>query len=49
MTLLEIILSLAFLAGALAVIANISRLGTMSAVSARDTTQAQFLCESIMA
>ena len=49
MTLLEIILSIAFLAGALVVIANLSRISTMSAVSARDTTQAQFLCESIMA
>jgi type II secretory pathway pseudopilin PulG len=49
MTLLEIILSLGILAGALAVIANLSRLSTMSAVSARDTTQAQFLCESVMA
>ena len=48
MTLLEIILSLAFLAGALVVIANLSRLSTRSAVSARDTTQAQLLCESIM-
>ena len=48
MTLLEIILALGVLAGALAVIANLSRLSTNSAIAARDTTQAQFLCESIM-
>ncbi len=49
MTLLEIILALGILAGSLAIIANLSRLSTNSAVSARDTTQAQFLCESVMA
>ena len=49
MTLLEIILSLGVLAGVLAVIANLSRLSNQSAASARDTTEAQFLCESIMA
>lgn len=49
MTLLEIILALGVLAGALAIIANLSRLSTNSAVSARNTTEAQFLCESIMA
>ena len=48
MTLLEIILSLGVLAGSLAIIANLSRLSSESAISARDTTQAQFLCESIM-
>ena len=49
LTLLEIILSLGVLAGALAVIANLSRMSTNNAISARDTTQAQLLCESIMA
>ena len=49
LTLLEIILALGVLAGALAIIANLSRMSTNSAVSARDTTEAQFLCESIMA
>ena len=48
MTLLELILALGVLAGSLAVIANLSRLSSESAISARDTTQAQFLCESIM-
>ena len=48
MTLLEIILALGVLAGSLAIIANLSRLSSESAISARDTTQAQFLCESIM-
>ena len=49
MTLLEIILALGVLAGSLAIIANLSRLSTNNAVLARDTTQAQLLCESIMA
>ena len=48
MTLLEIMLALGVLAGSLAIIANLSRLSTNNAISARDTTQAQFLCESIM-
>ena len=48
MTLLEIILSLGILASSLAIIVNLSRLSSESAISARDTTQAQFLCESIM-
>jgi len=49
MTLLEIIISLGILAGSLAIIANLSRMSTDSAVMARNTTQAQLLCESIMA
>ncbi|MDR1492294.1 MAG: hypothetical protein LBT05_06205 [Planctomycetaceae bacterium] len=48
LTLIEIIMSLFFLAGSLAVVASISRTSMTNAVSARDATQAQLLCESIM-
>jgi hypothetical protein len=41
-------MSLLFLAGSLAVVVSISRTSMMNAVSARDTTQAQLLCESVM-
>lgn len=48
-TLLEVILALAILAGAIAVIGEISSLGLRSARIARDLTHAQLLCESKLA
>jgi type II secretory pathway pseudopilin PulG len=48
LTLIEIVMSLLFLAGSLAVVVSISRTSMINATSARDTTQAQLLCESIM-
>lgn len=48
-TLLEVVLALAILVGAIAVIGELVRLGVMAAGSARDQTQAQLLCESTMA
>lgn len=48
-SLLEVILSLAILTGAIAVLGEVGRLGLRNAQIARDTTQAQLLCESKMA
>lgn len=48
-TLLEVILSLAILAGALAVLGELVRLGLESAAEARDLSEAQLLCESLVA
>jgi prepilin-type N-terminal cleavage/methylation domain-containing protein len=48
-TLLEVILSLAILAGALAVLGELVRMGVRSAEEARDLTKAQLLCESLVA
>ena len=48
-SLLEVILALAILAGALVVIGEYSRLGAENAHIAQDLTQAQFLCESKLA
>jgi hypothetical protein len=48
-SLLEVVLSMAILVGAIAVTGELVRLGTMSAASARDLTQAQLICESKMA
>ena len=48
-TLLEVILSLAIFAGALAVIGELVRLGGRNARDTRDLTQAQLLCDSTMA
>jgi prepilin-type N-terminal cleavage/methylation domain-containing protein len=47
-TLLEVMLALAILAGALAVLGELGRSGMRSAKSARDSTRAQLLAESIM-
>ena len=47
-TLLEIILSLAILAGALAALGEVMRLGDQNAALARDETQAQILASSVM-
>jgi len=48
-TLLEIILSLAILCGAIATLGEVSRLGMRQAERARDLTRAQLLCQSKMA
>ncbi len=48
-TLLEIILSLAILCGAIATLGEVSRLGMRQAERARDLSQAQLLCQSKMA
>ena len=48
-SLLEVVLALAILVGAIAVLGELVRLGTVNAGSARDLTQAQLLCESKMA
>lgn len=48
-SLLEVVLALTILAGAIAVLGELVRLGTVNAGSARDLTQAQLLCESKMA
>jgi len=47
-TLLEIILALAILAGALAALGEVMRLGDMNASFARDETEAQILASSVM-
>jgi prepilin-type N-terminal cleavage/methylation domain-containing protein len=46
LTLLEVILAIAILGGALAVIGELIRLGSRSAAQARDLTTAQLYCES---
>ena len=48
-SLLEVILALAILTGAIAVIGELVRIGTRNAEAARDLTQAQLLCESKLA
>ena len=48
-SLLEVILALAILAGAVAVLGELARLGIRNARAARYTTQAQLLCESKLA
>lgn len=48
-SLLEVVLALAILVGAIAVLGELVRLGTLSAASARDLTQAQLICESKLA
>lgn len=48
-TLLEIILSLAILCGAIATLGELSRLGMRQAERARDLSRAQLLCQSKMA
>lgn len=48
-TLLEVMLALAILATSLAVLGELARLGLRNAKIARDTTQAQLLCESKLA
>jgi len=48
-SLLEVILALAILAGAIAVLGEMTRLGIRNASYSRDMTQAQLLCESKMA
>ena len=48
-SLLEVVLALAILTGAIAVIGELVRLGTRNAEAARDLTQAQLLCESKLA
>jgi general secretion pathway protein I len=45
-SLIEVILALAILCGALATLGELSRLGMREAEKARDLTQAQLLCES---
>ena len=45
-SLLEVILALAILTGAIAVLGELGRMGLRNARFARDTTQAQLLCES---
>jgi type II secretion system protein I len=49
LTLLEIILALAILAGAVAVLSQLSRGGLENARVARDLTRAELLCESKLA
>ena len=48
-SLLEVILALAILTGAIAVLGELARLGLRNAQIARDTAQAQLLCESKLA
>jgi general secretion pathway protein I len=48
-SLLEVILALAILTGAMAVLGELARLGMRNAAWTRDITQAQLLCESKMA
>ncbi len=48
-SLLEIILALAILAGAIAVLSEVTRLGLENTRVARDMTRAQLLCESKLA
>ncbi|MGL6226874.1 MAG: hypothetical protein ACRC10_09665 [Thermoguttaceae bacterium] len=48
LTLLEIILSIIILGGAIAVLGGVGRLGLQSAALARDITQAELLCESVV-
>lgn len=48
-SLLEVILALAILVGAIAVMGELVRLGTLSAAAARDLTGAQLICESKLA
>jgi prepilin-type N-terminal cleavage/methylation domain-containing protein len=48
-SLLEVILALSILAGAIVVLGELVRLGTLNAASARDLTQAQLLCETKLA
>jgi prepilin-type N-terminal cleavage/methylation domain-containing protein len=48
-SLLEVILALALLVGAIAVSGELIRLGTLSAARARDLTHAQLICESKLA
>ena len=48
-SLLEVILALAILTGAVTVLGGVARLGLRNAQIARDMTQAQLLCESKMA
>jgi general secretion pathway protein I len=47
-TLLEVMLALAILVGALAVLGEFGRLGLRNAKTTRDLTRAEMLCESIM-
>ncbi len=48
-SLLEVVLALAILAGSIAVIGELVRIGARNAEAARDLTQAEFLCESKLA
>lgn len=48
-SLLELILALAILVGAVAVLGELVRIGTRNAAMARDLTRAQLLCESTLA
>lgn len=48
-SLLEVILALAILTGAVAVLGELARLGTRNARIARDTAKAQLLCETVLA
>ena len=48
-SLLEVILALAILAGAIAVLGELARQGTRNAAAARDQTFAQLLCQSKLA
>ncbi len=48
-SLLEVILAIAILAGAIAVLGEVARLGMRNASRARDLAQAQLLCESKLA
>jgi general secretion pathway protein I len=47
-TLLEVMLALAILVGAIAVLGEFGRLGLRSAKTSRDLTRAEMLCESVM-
>jgi prepilin-type N-terminal cleavage/methylation domain-containing protein len=49
LSLLEVILAIAILAGAMVVLGQLVRIGTRASQGARDLTQAQLRCESIMA
>ena len=49
LSLLEVMLALAILGGALAAIGELMRIGARNAEKARDLTTAQMICESTMA
>src|SRR5258706_11418534 len=49
LTLLEVLLSIAIFGGALVAIGELIRIGSMSAATARDLTEAQRHCNNVMA
>ena len=48
LTIIEIILALAILGGVMAILGEVGRRGLQNAISARDITQAELICESLL-